>query len=148
MPVAVRAEVRLRVVHVQAPQSLEADGGDALVEHRLDSLRRADLEASREEVTRGQANANPVVPAAALNEGRELGERTAERALRTRRVLEQQRAALGLGECDTECLAGQCQALLERLALKRAGVDDDAVRVDRVAQAQRVRQRGDRLRAN
>src|SRR4051794_41586746 len=28
VPVAVRAEVRLRVVHVQALQSLEADGGD------------------------------------------------------------------------------------------------------------------------
>src|SRR3954452_21380626 len=102
MPVAVRAEVRLRVVHVQALQSLEADGGDALVEHRLDSLRRADLEARREEVTRVQADANPVVPAAALNEVRELGERTAERALRPRRVLEQQRAALGLGECEAE----------------------------------------------
>ena len=88
------------------------------------------------------ADADPLAGAGRLDEALQLVEVAAERPLGAGRVLEQDRAALGLGERLADDLAGALDRLGDGLALAAAGVQDDAVGADRVAEPQGVDQRG------
>jgi hypothetical protein len=143
--VAVRAERHRRVVHVQAADALEPDDLDAPVDHPGELRVVGDVEAAREHVAAVEADPDALVPAGHLDEPGELLERTPERAARAGRVLEQQRAALGLGERVAEGLADAVHRLLVRLLHLRAGMDDDPVGADQVAELERVDERGERL---
>ena len=86
------------------------------------------------------------VAAGRLDQRGQLLERAAERAAGAGGVLEVQRAALGLGERLGDHLAGALDRLADVACLGRAGVQHDAGGADRVADPQRMRQRGQRLR--
>ena len=85
--------------------------------------------------------------AGGVDEHRQLVEVAAERAGRAGGVLEQDRTALRLGQRLADELAGARDGLVERVLLARAGVEDDAVGADRVAEPERVDERGERLRS-
>ena len=141
-----RAERHLRVVDVQAAQAVEADFGVELVDDRRQPLGVADLVAGGEQVAAVEADADPLDRRRQLDQLGELVEVAAERALGAGRVLEQDRAALGLGQRPRDRLRGALHRRSLRLVLARAGMQDDAVGADRVAESQRVGQRGQRLR--
>jgi hypothetical protein len=70
--VAVRAERRLRVVHVQAAQALDADVPAELPEQVVERGRLGDVVAGREQVARIEADAEPLVAVDRLVDRRKL----------------------------------------------------------------------------
>jgi len=87
VPIAVRAERRLRVVHVQAAQAVEADAlvevGDQTVEH----LPIGDVVARGEQVARVEADTEPLVSTGRVVDGHQLVERASDRVAGARCVL-------------------------------------------------------------
>jgi len=61
VPVAVRAERRLRVVHVQATQTVEPDLAVELLDHGVQLGRLRHVVAGGEQVARVEADAQPLV---------------------------------------------------------------------------------------
>ena len=88
------------------------------------------------------ADPDPLAAAGGIDEHRELVEVATERSRRAGRVLEQDRALLGLGESLANELARTGDRFVDRVLLAGPGVEDDAVGADRVAEAKRVGQRG------
>ena len=107
--------------------------------------RRADLIAGGEQVAGVQAQPEAVVPAAGVQQRRELLERAPERAAGAGRVLEVQRAALRVRERRGEHLAGTRDRRSDRSGQGGARMHDDGGRADPVADAQRMGQRCERL---
>ena len=91
--VAVGAERRLRVVQVQRAEPVEADDGVGALERVLQARHRADVVAGREQVAGVEAEPEPPLAAAGLDQRGQLLERAPERAAGAGRVLEVQRAA-------------------------------------------------------
>jgi len=88
-----------------------------------------------------RAEAEAVVPATGVQQGRELLERAPEGAARAGRVLQVQRAALGVGERRRENLAGTRDRRSDRSGQGGTRMHDDGARADPVADAQRLGQR-------
>ena len=127
---------------MQRSEPLQPDERAALVEDRVEAVDRADVIARREQVTGVQAQAEAVVAAGGLDQRGELGEGAPERAARAGRVLEVQRASVGLRERLGDDLAGTRDRGRDLARERRAGVQDDRVRAERVARPQGARQRG------
>ena len=97
-----------------------------------------------------QAGAEALAAAAELDQRRELLERAPERPAGAGRVLEQQRARLGLRERFLDHRAGALERLLDGAAVleRRARVQDDAARLQLRAGVERDDQRRQRLVTN
>ena len=97
-----------------------------------------------------EADGEPLAAAGLLDQARELLEGAAERAAGAGRVLEVQRAVLGLGQRLGDRFGGAGEGLVDRPAAlqRRAGVQHDAGRAERVARLQRGGQRRQRLVAD
>ena len=95
-----------------------------------------------------QAHAQALLRAGRVDQLRELVEGAPERAAGAGRVLEVQLAALAVGERLGDRLARARDRLADVPCLGRAGVQDDAGGADRLPDAQRVRQRGQRFGAD
>jgi len=78
VPVAVRSKWRLRVVHVQRAQPVEADRGIELVQQRVERHGVGDVDTRDVEVARVEAHAESRMPAEPLVQRRELPDRTAD----------------------------------------------------------------------
>jgi hypothetical protein len=146
--VTVGPQWHLRVVDVQAAQPLLADDRHAVVHHLLDPLGCPYVESAREQMAGVEAESQPLVSAAQLDQLRQLLERAAEGVAGARRVLEQQPAGVRLRQRLTEHLADPLDRLVVGLADGRARVEHDAVGPDRVAHPQGVGQRVQRLLAD
>ena len=112
---------------MQGAEALEADLRDALVERLGQPLLGADVVAAGQQVARVEADADALVAARGVDELGELGERAAERAARARRVLEVDRAALGLLQRLREHLPGALDRGPDLAGLRAAGVQDDGL---------------------
>src|SRR5215204_6376074 len=95
-----------------------------------------------------EADADAIVAAAELDEAGELVEVAADRPGVAGGVLEQQRAALGIGEDLVDGLADRLHTLLVVRTGLRARMEHDARGADAVAEAKRVGQRRERLGAD
>src|SRR5262245_3026806 len=144
--VAVRAERRLRVVHVERPQPVEPDQPIEVVEEPVQDGGVGDVVAGRPEVARVEADAEPGMAVEPLDECRELLERATDRVAGAGRVLEKE--------------PGRIRATLEHLFERRnrpvepgleagaevgADVEDDAVGLNRTAGVDGAAQRRDRF---
>ena len=139
--VAVRAELDVRVVHVEAAEAVEPDALVDLAEGRVDGVRVGHVDARDPEVARVEAEPELRVAVKAVEERGELVDRTADRAAGPGRVLEQEpRRALTGGERLFERRCRVLEAGLETGAEVGADVEDDAVGLDRAGDADRVQQ--------
>src|SRR5690242_16236470 len=145
VPVAVRAERHGGVVHVDAREAVEPEVGLEVVHHPREPVVRSDVEAAGEHVAAVEAHADPLRPAAEVDELVELLERPADRASRPGGVLEEEAARVGLAEHLLDRLTDALQGRRKRLLQRRSGMDHHAVGADRVAHPERVRERGQRL---
>ena len=146
MTVAVRAERRRAVVHVQRPQPVEPDARVEIRHERVDRGRVGDVVARHVEVARVEADAEARVVFQTLEEDVQLFERAADRPACARRVLHQQPGvALAALQDAGECGARPLETRLEAGAEVRADVEDDAVRLDRARSVDGVAHRLDRL---
>src|SRR5215831_2894754 len=129
--VAVRPEWRLRVVRVQRAQPVEPDALVNLLEAGVPRLWIGHVDTGDVEVTRVEADAEPLVPVERVEQDRELVDRAADRAARAGGVLHQQPGAVvAVLEHLSERRDGTIEPGLEAGAEMRADVDDDAVGVD------------------
>jgi len=98
VPVAVRAERRSGVVHVQRPQPVESDALFELVHASVERRAIRDVDARDPEVARVEADAETRVAVQPLHEDGQLVHRATDRPTGARRVLDQEpgrvRAAL------------------------------------------------------
>src|SRR5262249_57662291 len=78
--VAVRAEGRFRVVRVECAKSVEAHARIDVREQRVERSAIGDVHARRVEVTRVEAEPEPLVPAERVEDRRELVEPASARA--------------------------------------------------------------------
>ena len=145
MAVPVGPQRRLGVVDVQRPEAVQADRSIGGLEHRLEARCCADVVAGGEQVAGVEAQPEPGRAARGLDQRVQLLERASERPARAGGVLEVQRAGAGLGERLGDHSAGVGDGVGQRPVLGRAGVQHDAGRADRVADAQGVRERRQRL---
>src|SRR2546421_4583002 len=146
VPVAVRPERGLRVVHMQRPEPLEADALVDLGEHAVELLTLRDVVAGGVEMAGVEADAEPLVSTQGVVERRELVDRAADRIAGAGRVLDQQPGGLrATFERLSQRRHSALQADLEAGALVRADMEDDPVGLDRAADVHGVFQRGDRL---
>ena len=106
VPVAVGAERRLRVVEVQRADPPGPQLAARLAQHRVRSLRGADVIAAREQMAGVQADTEPLRAARRLDQLRELREGAPQRAARPGRVLEVELGAVAVGERLGDRLAG------------------------------------------
>ena len=146
--VAVGAERRLGVVHVQAAQPALARRSARSRRSPRSSpsaVRTSNPLASRWQESRHSPSR--LCAAGQLDQLAQLLEGAAERVARARGVLEQQRARVRLRERLAQRLADALQRLRVGLADGGAGVEHHAGGADPVARAQRVDQRVDRLLA-
>jgi hypothetical protein len=122
---------------VQALQAAEAHGLHAPVHDLGELVGRRNVEAGGEHVARVEAKPDPLVAAGQVETLAQLLERASECVAGTGRVLEEQRAALGLRERVVQ----RVRRLLPHLAILRGRVDQvdrvDQDRFDRAALAER-----------
>ena len=129
--VAVRAQGRLRVVHVQCLEAVEPDLFVHFLYDAVQLVSVGDVVARGVQVARVEADADARVAVEAVDERGELVDRAADRVARAGRVLDQQpgvvRAAL---EALLQCGHDAFQPLVEAGALVGADVEDHAFRAD------------------
>src|SRR4051812_14681238 len=116
---------------MQRAEPIEADDRVALVEHGAQALGCANVVARRQQVARVEAQSEPLVAAGELDHLRELLERASERAAGAGGVLELQLAALGLVERLGDRRGSALERRVDRAALRRSGMQDDAVEPER-----------------
>ncbi len=150
VPVAVRAERRLRVVHVEDAEAVEADLRVERHRRRRRARRGSDTSTpdahqwheSRQRPSRGWRSSR-------RRERRELGDRAADRPARAGGVLHAQPEVVGrqLEELAKRRL-DELDGLVEAVAEVRADVEDDGVGADRVRRLHRRAQRRERVLAD
>src|SRR5205823_1280367 len=146
VPVAVRCKRSLGVVHVQRPESVEADPLVDLGEHSVELLTLRHVVTGDIEMARVEAEPEALVCWQGFVESRELLDRAPDRSPGAGRVLHQQPGRLrATFERLAQCRHSALQTDVEAGALVRAHVEDDAVGLDRAGDVHRVLQRGDRL---
>ena len=136
MAVAVRTERRLRIVQMQRLQPRSAHYAIELFQRVAEALARADVVSGGEQMAGVEADAEPLVVIAGLEQRGQLLERPSERAACARRVLHMELAAIGLRERLRDDLAGSLDRPAHVPLLRRAGVQHDAARSDSVADSQ------------
>ena len=133
VPVAIRAERRLRVVHVQDTDAVEADAGVEILERRVERGGIRHVDTGSPPVTGVEAEAEPRVVIDCVRQGRELRDRAADRAAGARSVL----------HAEPEIVCRQLEELAERRLDERdciveadtevrAHMEDHRLRADRV----------------
>ena len=97
--VAIRAERRVRVVHVEAAQPVEPDRGVEARERLVEGVGVGDVDAGDEPVARVETDPEPGVAVEPVDEGRELVDRAAQRPSGAGGVLEDEPEPL-VGELE------------------------------------------------
>ena len=138
VPIAVGAEWRCAVVHVQRAEAVETDLGIDLAHERLDDGGIGDVVAGCIEVARVETETEPRVSTECLDERRKLIDRTADRRARPGGVLHQQpRIAFAVLEDLRHRRDDTLEARVESRAEMRADVKDHAVGLDRNSRVHR-----------
>ena len=146
VPVAIRPERRLCVVHVQHAEAVAADAAVERVEHAVERRPLGHVAPRDEEVARVEAHAEPWMAVEPVVDRRQLVDRPSDRPARAGRVLHQEPRRVGAavehlrnGGHDT------LEPLLEPRAEVRADVEDDGVGLDRAGRIDRRAHRRDAL---
>ena len=140
MAIAVGAARIARVVDVQELELFQADLRVDLVDEVPHSLAGADVIAARVQVAGVDAEAEALGAARFLDQLGRLVEVAAEELRRARRVLVEDRAALGLRQRLLDQLHGALAGVRAGVVLEGPGVDDHPHGPDAVADAERVGQ--------
>src|ERR1700733_7095986 len=106
VPVAIGAEGHGGVVDVEGAEPVTPDPSGEFVDHLVQRVARPHVVARGEQVAGVQADAEALAAAGRLQQLGEFLERASERAAGPRRVFEEQRATLGLGQRLLDHLAG------------------------------------------
>src|SRR6185369_4665334 len=142
-----RAERRLGVVQMERQYAATPHRGLALGHRTVVSGLGAEIVAGGEKMARVETDAQALRSSGALEQGRELAERPADRISRSRGVLERDLHAVARGARQrfVECGGDPSEPGLQAGAHVRAGMDDDAREPERFGTLELVRERGDRL---
>jgi len=126
-------------------EAVEADHAVAFVEGPAQPGRGADVVSRRQQMTRVETQPQPSVAARRVEQRGQLGEGPTERAAGPGGVLELQRALRAAGESLADHRAGTRDRLADVAGLRRARMKDDTGSPDRVADAEGLDQRRERL---